>query len=393
MNCLTVHPGKRGFSSSIPTGGLCFDVFFKEGLSVRFSCEADDLPHEIHDTVKDMEDLYHRPIQIGSCRIENSLALAPMAGITEVTYRRICHRFGAGLVVTELVSASGIRHDPHLRHQLRYLEISPDEKPVAIQLFGSDPDDFAIATECVLSHPLLSGCSLIDINAGCPVRKVAGGGSGSGLLLDPERLESIVRRCVSAATPFGVPVTVKIRLGWDRDRMNATEVAKRLENAGAEAIFVHGRTRDQMYSGTADWQAIAAVKASVGIPVYGNGDVVGPEDARRMILETGVDGVMIGRAAIGNPWLFREAAAVLAGEEPAGRPSIVGRIPVILEHVDGLIARYGEVKGVREMRKHLARYLSGYPGASLLRKSAMAAETRSEVEAVLVEWYRETDQF
>lgn len=316
-----------------------------------------------------------------------------MAGITEITYRRICHRMGAGLVVTELVSARGIRHDPRLRHQLRYLEISPDEKPVAIQLFGSDPEDFAIATECVLSHPLLGECSLIDINAGCPVHKVAGGGSGSGLLLDPERLENIVKRCAAAAAPHGVPVTAKIRLGWDRDRINATEVAKRLENAGARAIFVHGRTRDQMYSGSADWAAIAAVKATVSIPVYGNGDVVKPGDARRMILETGVDGVMIGRAAIGNPWLFREAATILAGEAPSGHPSVGERIPVILEHVDGLIARFGEEKGVREMRKHLARYLSGAPGAAALRKKAMSAGTRAEVEAVLVEWYRETDQF
>lgn len=202
-----------------------------------------------------------------------------------------------------------------------------------------------------------------------------------------------MRQSVSVASAYSVPVTVKIRIGWDRDRINAIEVARRIEDAGAMAIFVHGRTRDQMYGGTADWQAIADVKASVGIPVYGNGDVVKPQDARKMILETGVDGVMIGRAAIGNPWLFRETAAELAGEAPPPRPKVEERISVILEHLDGLVNRNGEATGVREMRKHLARYLSGAHGASMLRKKAMATVTRSEVAAILDEWYRESIQF
>ena len=345
------------------------------------------------------EDLYHRPVQIGSCRIDNPLALAPMAGTTDVTYRRICRRFGAGLVVTELVSARGIRHDVKLKTQYRYLEISPDERPVAIQLFGTDPEDFALAIDRIMAHPVLSSCSLIDINAGCPVHKVSGNGngpvtgSGSGLLLQPALLGEITRRSVKAAASAGIPVTAKIRIGWDRERINAPEIARVLEDAGASAVFVHGRTRDQMYSGMADWAAIAAVKAAVTIPVYGNGDVVHPGDARRMILETGVDGVMIGRAALGNPWLFQAAAAELAGNPLPPSPSVAERIPVILEHVDGLVNRLGESVGIREMRKHLAQYLRGTHGAAALKRKAMTALTRSEVAAVLDEWYRESNEF
>jgi len=340
-----------------------------------------------------MDDLYNQPLLIGSCRVDNRLALAPMAGTTDVTYRRICHRMGAGLVITDLVSARGVRYDPNLRKQYRYLEVAQDERPVAIQLFGSDPEDFEAAIEQILINPLLHACSLIDINAGCPVHKVAGGGSGSGLLLQPRLLGDIMRRSVAAAVPYGIPVTAKIRIGWDRERINAPEVARILEDAGASAISVHGRTRDQMYSGTADWKAIASVKEAVSVPVYGNGDVARPEDARRMVEETGVDGVMIGRAALGNPWLFREAGAALAGESIPPQPPVSEKIPVILEHVDGLVARLGEQTGIREMRKHLAHYLRGTHGAAALKRKAMAAETRSEVAAVLDEWYRESDEF
>lgn len=335
----------------------------------------------------------NQSIWIGNCQIANRIALAPMAGITGVTYRRICHRFGAGLVVTELVSARGIRHDPKLRTQYRYLEISPDEQPVAIQLFGADPEDFAIAIERILTHPLLSKCSLIDINAGCPVHKVSTNGSGSALLLRPEVLGEIMSRSVAAAAQAGIPVTAKIRIGWDRERINASEIALRLEAAGASAVFVHGRTRDQLYSGTADWGTIATVKRAVRIPVYGNGDVCSPEDARRMIQETGVDGVMIGRAALGNPWIFRETAALLSGSPVSARPTVAEKIIIILEHIDGLIEQRGEEVGVREMRKHLAHYLRGTHGVAALKKTAMIAATRAEVAAVLDEWYREQGEY
>lgn len=338
-------------------------------------------------------DLYHQSILIGSHRIENCLALAPMAGTTGMTFRRICHRFGAGLVVTELVSARGIRHDPKLRAQFRYLEIAADEQPVAIQLFGSDPEDFVIAIERILTHPMFSTCSMIDINAGCPVPKVVANGSGSALLLHPELLGEIMRRAVAAAASARVPVTAKIRIGWDRERVNATEVAKRLEDAGAAAVFVHGRTRDQLYSGTADWSVISAVKRAVRIPVYGNGDIYSPEDARKMIEETGVDGVMIGRAALGNPWIFRETAATLSGCPTPPKPTVAERIPIIIEHVDGLIEHHGEATGIREMRKHLACYLRGTYGAAALKNKAMTATTRDEVLAVLDEWYIESNKY
>lgn len=332
-------------------------------------------------------DLYNRPLMIGNCRVENPLALAPMAGTSDVTFRRICRRFGAGLVVTELVSARGISHDPRLRRQFRYLEIAADEQPVAIQLFGSEPDDFVAAIEIILAHPQLSQVQLFDINAGCPVKKVADHGAGSALMLQPQRLAAIVGQSVRAASGAGVPVTAKIRIGWDADNLNAVEIARLLENCGAAAVTVHGRTRQQMYSGKADWQTITKVKAAIKIPVYGNGDVIKPEDARRMLNETGVDGVMIGRAASGNPWLFQEMAAELSGLPVPPRPEIEARIPIILEHLDGLIQRHGEDVAVREMRKHLIQYFKGTPCGAALKNQAMKAGTQSEICQVLAEWY------
>ncbi len=332
-------------------------------------------------------DLYNRALMIGNCRVDNPLALAPMAGTSDITFRRICRRFGAGLVVTELVSARGIRHDPQLRRQLRYLEIAADEQPVAIQLFGAEPDDFAAAIEIILSHPMLSQVRLFDINAGCPVKKVADHGAGSALLLQPERLKAIMRRSVDIAAAAGVPVTAKIRIGWDESNINAVETARLLEQAGAAAITVHGRTRKQLYSGKADWASIARVKEAVSIPVYGNGDLIKPTDPRLMINETGVDGVMIGRAAAGNPWLFKEAAAELSGRPVPLRPEIADRIPIILEHLDGLIERHGEAVAVREMRKNLIRYFKGTHCGAALKNQAMKARTRAEICLVLDEWY------
>lgn len=332
-------------------------------------------------------DLYNRLLLIGNCRVENPLALAPMAGTSDVTFRRICRRFGAGLVVTELVSARGISHDPQLRRQFRYLEIAADEQPVAIQLFGSEPDDFVAAIEIILAHPQLSQVRLFDINAGCPVKKVADHGAGSALMLQPERLAAIMSKSVRAAAAAGVAVTAKIRTGWDADNLNAVEIARLLEDCGAAAVTVHGRTRRQMYSGKADWQTIAQVKAAVKIPVYGNGDVIKPGDARRMLNETGVDGVMIGRAAAGNPWLFQEMAAELSGLPVPPRPEIEARVPIILEHLDGLILRHGEDVAVREMRKHLIQYFKGTPCGAALKNQAMQARTRNEICQVLADWY------
>jgi len=313
-----------------------------------------------------------------------------MAGTSEMAYRKICHRFGAGLTVTELVSATGICHDSLFKRNWRYLVIDPAETPVAIQLFGGNPDDFLKAIVRILEHPLLGQCSMIDLNMGCPVSKVVGRGEGAALMKTPDLAARIIETSVRAAAPFGKPVTVKFRKGWDSEMINAASFARVCEAAGAAALAVHGRTRAQMYSGTADWQVIGEVKAAVKIPVYGNGDIDSPSSARRLLAETGVDGLMIGRAAQGNPWLFQWLSEAL--NDPSGlndAPRLhapAEKVPVILEHLDGLIALHGEDVAVREMRKHLVCYLRGTRHGTMLKNKAMAAVTRAEITAVLEEW-------
>jgi len=337
-----------------------------------------------------MKDNLIHPLQIGPVQLENNLALAPMAGTTEMAFRRICRRFGAGLTVTELVSAAGICHDKTLKRNWRYLLIDPDEAPVAIQLFGGKPEDFQNAIVRILEHPLLGQCSLIDINMGCPVTKVVGRGEGAALMKTPDLAARIIDASVRAAATFGKPVTVKFRKGWNTEMINAVEFARVCEAAGAAALTVHGRTRAQMYSGFADWQVIGEVKAAVRIPVYGNGDIDSPATARRLMTQTGVDGLMVGRAAQGNPWLFRHLITAL--NDPTGAsdtPQIITsseKIPVILEHLDGLIELHGEAVAVREMRKHLVCYFRGTRQASTLKNKAMTALTREEIAAVLEEW-------
>jgi len=339
-----------------------------------------------------MHDSLLHPLQIGAVRLENNLALAPMAGTTDLAFRHICRRFGAGLTITELVSARGICHDPQLRRNWRYLAIDPQELPVAIQLFGADPADFRQAVSQILGHPVLGLCSMLDINMGCPVAKVVQNGEGAALMRTPDLAARIVDACVQAAAPAGKPVTVKFRKGWDDDSVNAAAFARLCESAGAAALTIHGRTRRQMYSGQADWSIIGEVKSAVRIPVYGNGDIQSAAAARQMILSTGVDGVMVGRAAQGNPWIFRQIALELAagsGAEsllsPSG-PSAAEMMPVILEHLDGLIALHGEPVAVREMRKHLNAYLKGIPRGSELKKRAVLVSSRAEIQGLLEEW-------
>jgi len=335
------------------------------------------------------DNLIH-PIQIGSVRLDNNLALAPMAGTSEMAYRRICRRFGAGLTVTELVSATGICHDKMFKRNWRYLVIDPAEAPVAIQLFGGNPDDFQKAIARILEHPLLGQCSMIDLNMGCPVTKVVGRGEGAALMKTPDLAARIIEASVRAAEPFGKPVTVKFRAGWNSEMINAAAFARVCEAAGAAALAIHGRTRAQMYSGTADWQVIGEVKSAVKIPVYGNGDIDSPSAARRLLSDTGVDGLMIGRAAMGNPWLFQWLTNALG--DPSGAADAAHllspseKVPVILEHLDGLIAAHGEAVAVREMRKHLVHYLRGTRQGSTLKSKAMTASTRAEIAAVLEEW-------
>ncbi len=327
------------------------------------------------------------PVDIASVHLENNLALAPLAGTSDLAFRRICRRFGAGLTVTELVSARGISYDPKLKRNWRYLVIDPAEKPVAIQLFGHDPDDFETALRRILLHPLLSQTSMIDLNMGCPVPKVVKGGEGAALMKTPDLAARIVERAVSIASPMGKPVTVKFRKGWDDSQVNAVDFAKRCERAGAAALTIHGRTRAQLYSGRADWQIIRDVKAAVGVPVFGNGDIDSPQAARRMLLETGVDGLMIGRAAQGNPWIFSQILSSLTDDSDLPRTvTPVDKAAVILEHLDSLIDLHGEAMAVREMRKQLAFYLKGTPHGATFKVLAMQAETRADVASVLSDW-------
>ena len=360
---------------------------------------------------------YLHPLRIGSLELANNLALAPMAGTTDLVYRAICHELGAGLVVTELVSARGICHDPDLSRSWRYLEIDPTrEGPAAIQLFGSDPADFAAAIERIHRDPLLSQCSLIDLNMGCPVPKVTRGGEGSALMKDPRLAGQIVATSVrileriaaagadvaspTAAGAAAKPVTVKFRKGWDDQSVNAVEFARICESSGAAAVAVHARTRDQYYSGLADWTILGEVKQAVRIPVYGNGDINGPDAARRLIDQTGVDGLMIGRAALGNPWIFAQLAAALAGPVETGNPEAAGassgtiwqkpgrpeQVALILRQARELTARLGEGTAIPEMRKQLAAYLRGSHDAAHWKNQAMQAKRLAEVQAVLEHW-------
>jgi tRNA-dihydrouridine synthase B len=335
------------------------------------------------------------PLRIGSLYLENNLALAPMSDTTDRSFRVICREFGAGLTLTGLVSAKGICHDPGFRRSWSCLAIDPAELPAGIQLFGSEPADFVRAIQQIQDHPLLSQCGLIDLNMGCPVAKVVKTGSGAALMLDPARAGQIIRACVQEASAFGKPVTVKFRKGWDEASHNAADFARMCEDAGAAALTVHGRTRVQMYSGQADWQIIGEVKAAVGIPVYGNGDVQSAETAAAMIRSTGADGVMVGRATRGRPWIFREIAAGLAimdgsrvGPLPE-EPALAEKSAIVIRHMDGLVSLMGEAAAIREMRGQLVWYFKGTPGGSELKNLAMKARTREEILAVLEVWHRD----
>lgn len=320
------------------------------------------------------------------------MALAPMAGTSDLPYRAICHRQGAAFVCTELVSARGIRYSGSVLKSYRYLEINAEaEGPAAIQLFGHDPEDFREAIPLILEHPILGRAFCIDLNMGCPVNKVVKTGAGSALMTNSLLASSILTAAVRAAEPYGVPVTVKFRKGWDETRTNAVEFARLCVDSGARAMTLHARTRNQMYSGRADWACIREVAEAIrgsGVPLFGNGDVVDGESAVAMLLETGCDGIMVGRAAQGNPWIFTEIVAALRGEEKPAAPSPQERADTIHEHLRGLALKLGERTAVLEMRAQLAMYFKGQPHATSYKVAAMSAETIGEVEALLAEWVR-----
>ena len=305
-----------------------------------------------------MADKLLRQLKIGDVVLGNNVILAPMAGVSDLPFRLLCKEQGAGLLGMEMVSAKAIMYNSKNTEAL--MEIHPDEMPVSLQLFGSDADIISEMAKRIEERPF----SILDINMGCPVPKVVNNGEGSALMKNPALVREIVSKTVETVRK---PVTVKIRKGFDGEHANAVEIAKAAEDAGAAAVAVHGRTREEFYSGKADWKIIAEVKKAVNIPVIGNGDVTDGESAKRMLEETGCDGVMIGRAARGNPWIFREVTAYLENGRKEPRPEAEEVKDVILRHAE-LQTRYkGEYIGIREMRKHIAWYTAGYPHSAKFR--------------------------
>lgn len=313
-------------------------------------------------------------MKIGNVTLENNIILAPMAGVTDLPFRLLCKEQGAGLLCMEMVSAKAIYY--HNKNTEALMEIDPRENPVSLQLFGSDADIMAEMAKKIEERPF----DILDINMGCPVPKVAGNGEGSALMKNPALVREIVSKVVKATVK---PVTVKIRKGFDEDHVNAVEIAKIIEDCGAAAVAVHGRTREQYYSGKADWDIIRQVREAVSIPVIGNGDVTGPESARRMLEETGVDGIMIGRAARGNPWIFRQIREYLETGELPEKPSYEEVRETMLRHARLQLEYKGEYTGIREMRKHVAWYTAGYPHSARLRARINEVESYEELEELL----------
>ncbi len=309
-------------------------------------------------------------LKIGNVTLDNNIILAPMAGVSDLPFRLLCREQGAGLVCMEMVSAKAIYYNNKNTESL--MEIHPDETPVSLQLFGSDPVILSEMAKRIEERPF----ALLDINMGCPVPKVVNNGEGSALLKNPKLVEEILSSLVKAVNK---PVTVKIRKGFDDEHVNAVEIAKIAESCGVAAVAVHGRTREQYYSGKADWDIIAAVKDAVSIPVIGNGDVDSPEAARELLRFTGCDGIMIGRAAQGNPWIFRDVAAFLEDGTRLPAPTIREKKELILRHARLQLEYKGEYTGVREMRKHLSWYTVGMPHSARFRQTINTMETMEEL--------------
>lgn len=308
---------------------------------------------------------YMKKLTIGNVTLDNNIILAPMAGVTDLPFRLLCSEQGAGLTCMEMVSAKAILYKN--KNTAALLEIHPEEGPTSLQLFGSDPKILSEMAKQIEERPF----SILDINMGCPVPKVVNNGEGSALMKQPKLVGEIVSAVSKAIEK---PVTVKIRKGFDEQNVNAVEIAKIAEEAGAAAVAVHGRTREQYYAGEADWEIIARVKEAVSIPVIGNGDITDGISARKMMELTGCDGVMVGRAARGNPWLFRQIIAYLRDGTVLHRPDIAEVKEMLLRHAGLQLETKGEYTGIREMRKHFAWYTTGYPNSSRLRQNVNMVE-------------------
>lgn len=312
--------------------------------------------------------------KIGNVEMENPFVLAPMAGVTDLPFRKLCKEQGAGLICMEMVSAKAISF--HNKNTEALMEIAPEEHPVSMQLFGSEPELMAEVAKKIEERPF----DILDINMGCPVPKVVNNGEGSALLKDPEKIVRIVKAVSSAISK---PVTVKLRIGFENVPVDIVDIARRIEDAGAKAIAIHGRTRQQYYSGKADWDTIRRVKEAVSIPVIGNGDVDSPMKAEAMIRETGCDAVMVGRAVRGNPWIFRELNHYFATGELLERPSVEEIREMILRHARAQIDLKGEFTGIREMRKHVAWYTSGMRHSAGLRRESNQISSYEELDELL----------
>ena len=315
-----------------------------------------------------------KTLTIGNVVLDNPYILAPMAGVTDLPFRLLCREQGVGLLCMEMVSAKAIQYNN--KNTKALLEIHPDEPPVSLQLFGSEPDVISEIAKQIEELPF----SVLDINMGCPVPKIVKNGEGSALMKNPKLVHEIVSKTVKAIEK---PVTVKIRKGFDDSCINAVEIAKIIEDAGAAAVAVHGRTREQYYSGKADWDIIRQVKEAVSIPVIGNGDVVSGESALAMMKQTGCDGVMIGRGAQGNPWIFSELVEYEKTGKMPERPSLEEIKKMMLRHAQLQMQYKGEYLGIREMRKHVAWYTTGLPNSAKLRAEINAVETYEQLESLL----------
>lgn len=316
-----------------------------------------------------------KPLKIGSVTLPNNLILAPMAGVTDLPFRLLCKEQGAGLLCMEMVSAKAILYKNRNTESL--LEIDPRENPVSLQLFGSDPEIISTIAHQIEERPF----DILDLNMGCPVPKIVNNGEGSALMKNPKLAGEIIRETVKA---IDKPVTVKIRKGFDDEHINAVEMAKIAEDAGAAAVAVHGRTREQFYSGRADWDIIRQVKEAVSIPVIGNGDLLTAEDVIAMEAQTGCDGFMIARGAQGNPWIFRQILHYFETGEHLAKPTLEEVTQMILRHARMMLEFKGEYIGIREIRKHAAWYTVGYPNSARLRVAINNVESFEALEELLM---------